>query len=106
MLIFLWSSGDDFIKRSKQYILISKNPSERGVNHFLEISRYPYKKSEILYTWAKNPFENWEISYALILKRFTPRFGVLQFRAFEILMEVSIWIPKAFALLGNSNIAL
>ena len=36
----------------------------RGVNHSLEISGNPYKKSEILYALARNPFEKWEISYA------------------------------------------
>ena len=35
----------------------------RGVNHLLEISGDPYKKSEISYTQAIKPFEKLKISY-------------------------------------------
>ena len=40
------------------------NISGRGVNHSLEISGNPYKKSEISYAQARNLLEKSEISYA------------------------------------------
>ena len=45
------------------YEVILFSNLRRGVNHSLEISGNPYKKSEISYAWTKNPFEKSEISY-------------------------------------------
>ena len=67
----------------------------RGVNHSLEISGNPCRKSEISYAWARNPFEKWEISYvkcwsdlALVL---APQIWFVHFNACS---STSLFLPK------------